>query len=85
MHTFYNGSRHLYSDGEQTNKELQLQLTSEAHPFSHNISIEKPKKKNEKVRSMASFLQTRMEKELAIRRWIRNHRNYNHQILSWSY
>ena len=39
-------------------------------------------RENEEVRSVARVLQARMESELAIHCWIRNHRRYHHQILT---
>lgn len=49
------------------------------------IALAAKKGGNEKVRSMARFLQARMETQLALPRWIRNHRNRNHQVLPWPY
>ncbi|KAJ0084727.1 hypothetical protein Patl1_30880 [Pistacia atlantica] len=38
-----------------------------------------------KVRSVARFLQARMEPELAVSGRVRHNRSHNHQVLSWPY
>ncbi|KAK8494476.1 hypothetical protein V6N13_009539 [Hibiscus sabdariffa] len=65
-------------------KSTKAKRNGSPHP--QNQKNRKEGKEDEEViRSMACFLQERVQPDLAIPRWFRYNRNHHHLVLPWSH